>query len=224
VKRTVTLAALLLAAVAASAAAQKDKAKVYKTPQECFDAGSAAFAKGDHKTWVGCLAPASQKELAAELGVKYALTRASLEGLKDRDRAAAVAKAHKPLFDVLDRHGLTAKALKGLEEGKDEKQRQKARQAVLDLLKDAEAFLVDFYEAVDRLEGLSKEKDGGTEELTDVKIDGDKATATVVRTVKGDDKGKDVVSKESMRFVKVDGGWRLARRFAPDAPKEDSKD
>ena len=222
--RCLTLAGLLLAALAAPCAAQKDKAGAYKTPQECFDAGSAAFARGDHKTWVGCLAPASQKELAAELGVKYALTRASLDELKDRDRAAAAAKAHKPLFDALDRHGLTAKALKGLAVGKDAKERQKARETVLGLLKDAEAFLVDFYAAVEKLEGLTKEKDGATEKLTDVKIDGDKATATVVRTIMGDDKGKDVVSKESMQFVKVDGGWRLARRFAPDAANEERKD
>jgi hypothetical protein len=216
--RIASLSGLLVAALALPVCAQK--ARTYKTPQECFDAGSAAFARGDHKTWVGCLAPASQKELAVELAVEYAATRASLADLKDREQAATIAKAYRPLFDVLDRHGLTAKATKDVKKGKDQKERQKVGKAVLALIKDPEAFLVDFYEAMEKLENLSKEKDNATEKLTDVKIDGDRATATLVRTVKGRDKEKDVVDKEPVEFVKVAGGWRMVRHFGPDAPKD----
>ena len=74
--RIASLGGLILLAVALPAAAQE--AAAYKTPQECFDAGSAAFAKGDHKTWVGCLVPQSQKDLAVEFAVEFAATRAAL--------------------------------------------------------------------------------------------------------------------------------------------------
>lgn len=215
--RILSLSGLILLAVGLPAPAQK--AAVYKTPQECFDAGSAAFAKGDHKTWVGCLAPQSQKDLAVEFAVEFAAHRAGLADLKDKDQAAVVAKAYKPLFDALDSHGLTAKATKGFEKGKDAKARPKVSKAVLELLKDPAAFLVDFYEAMEKLENLSKEKDGATEKLTGVTIDGDAATATVVRTIKGEE--KDVVTREPVQFVKIEGGWRMVRKFGPPEAKKE---
>ena len=42
-------------------------------------------AKGDYKTWAGCLAPVAQKELAATLGVAFVDTRAKIAGVKDKD-------------------------------------------------------------------------------------------------------------------------------------------
>jgi hypothetical protein len=208
------VAALILLVVAPPAFAQK--AALYKTPQECFEAGSRAFAKGDHKTWVGCLAPESQKQLAAEFGVQFALERAAVAELKDKDQAAAAAKAFAPLFAVLDKHGLTAKATKAVTKGKDKKEREAARKIVLDAVKDPQAFLVDFFEAMEKLDNLTKEKDNASEKLTGVEIDGDTASATIERTVKG----KDKPSKEKATFVKVGGGWRLVRHFSPDAPKK----
>jgi len=217
--RILSLSGLILLAVALPAPAQK--AAAYKTPQECFDAGSSAFAKGDHKTWVGCLAPQSQKDLAVEFAVEYAATRAGLADLKDKEQAATVAKAYKPLFDVLDTHGLTEKATKGFEKGKEAKERPKVSKAVLEVLKDPAAFLVDVYEAMEKLENLTKEKDGVTEKLEDVKTDGDKATARIVRTIKEGDKEKELAPKEPVQFVKVEGGWRMVRKFGPPEPKKD---
>src|SRR4051794_29843885 len=95
--RSAVLAGLTLAALAVSAAGQKDKdekpkdkepekakAKVFKTPQECFDAFMAALDKDDHKAWIAILAPQAQKDFAAELAILFASDRAFL--LKDAEK------------------------------------------------------------------------------------------------------------------------------------------
>lgn len=216
--RIASLSGLLVAAMTLPVCAQK--AATYKTPQDCFDAGTAAFAKGDHKTWVGCLAPQSQKDLAVEFAVEFATTRASLDDLKDKEQAAALAKAYKPLFEVLESHGLTKEATKDVTKGKDAKEREKVAKAVLAVVKDPEKFLVDFYGAMEQLKNLTKEKDNATEKLTGVKIKDDKGTAKLVRTIKGGDKAKDVVTEEDVEFVKVEGSWRMIRHFGPEASKD----
>src|SRR5262245_32977884 len=108
--RTAATAALLLAALALTAFAQKDKdekkPKLYKTPQEVFDAANAAHAKKDFKTLAACLAPESQKNLASALAMFAVESRRSLKDEKDAEKRASIAKANK----VLDKHGLTEKA------------------------------------------------------------------------------------------------------------------
>jgi len=235
--RSVFLAGLVLAALAASALAQKDddekpkkdkdkdkatKRAVYKTPEECFDAGSKAFEKGDHKTWIACLAPVAQNEFAGEFGVEFVSSRAQLADLKDKDQREALLKAFKPIFDALDKHGLTEKATKEVKKSKDPKEHEKAKKAVLKQVKDPEAFLVDLLVAFDSLGGL-KDKNKTKEKLSDVKIDGDKATAVIVRTIKTKD-DKEMERKEKVQFVKVDGSWRMIPQLKPDEDKEDKKD
>jgi cytochrome c556 len=211
--RTAAAAALLLAALAVTAFAQKDKdekkAKLYKTPQECFDAFNEAEAKQDYKTWVGCLAPRSQTELASLMLAGGIGARAELNKEKDEKKRAAVAKQMKPVFDVLDKHGLTEKATKGVDSPDD------AKKTLGKVVKDLEGFLIDMAVASDKVEDKPKEKKDKPK-LADVKIDGDKATANEVRPSK---KGKD--EKTPVSFVKVKGGWRIDP-FALD--EKESKD
>ena len=62
--RSLALAVLTLAALAASAPPEKDKQKpkavVYKTPQAVFDAVEKAMAGDDFDTYVGCYSPTVQ--------------------------------------------------------------------------------------------------------------------------------------------------------------------
>jgi len=256
--RTVILSGLVLAALAVSATAQKDDDKkkdkdkevkkdkdkevkkdkdkgkktaaVYKSPEECFEAGTKAFEKGDHKTWIGCLAPIAQNEFAAEFGVEFISSRAQVMELKDKDQKEALLKAFKPIFDAMDKHGLTEKATKDVKKSKDVKEHEKAKKAVLKLVKDPEAFLVDLLTAFDSLGGL-KDKNKAKEKLTNVKYDDDKtkATAVIVRTYKDKDE-KEVERKEKVSFVKIDGGWRMVPQLkaeeessGDDKKKDDKK-
>ena len=224
--RCVALSALLLACVALSAAAQKDKdekpkdkdkeqpkAKAYKTPQEVFDAFLVSLNKRDAKAFVGCLAPETLQEMAAASAVQGLQRREVVGDAKD-DK---LAKRWKPTLDVLDKHGLTAKATKDVKVGKapTPAEREKAEVAVLPLIKDKAAFLIDYQEALDKGRPKFKE-DELKAKLTDVKIDGDKATGTVVVNL------KDKEEKAPVEFVKVGTGWKITPN--PKKKKDEGKD
>ena len=70
--------------------------------------------------------------------------------------------------------------------------------------------------------GLGVDKANVEEKLEGVKIDGDKAAGTLVRTVVGKDK-KERVKREPVEFVKIDGGWRIIPSMEFD-DKEEKKD
>ena len=86
------------------------KAALYKTPEECFDASETAASKGDFKTAVGCLAPRSQKEMAASSAVMVLRIEGPVQQGQRKVEAEDAAKAFKPVFEALDRHRLTEKA------------------------------------------------------------------------------------------------------------------
>src|SRR4051812_17574479 len=105
--RTAAAAALLLAALAVTAGAQKDKgekkAKLYKTPQEVFDAAEAAEEKKDFKTLAACFAPETQKEFAVIVATLAVVKRRAATQEKDAEKRAELLKALKGANDVLDR-------------------------------------------------------------------------------------------------------------------------
>jgi len=221
--RVVTLGGLLLAALSLPAFAQKDKdqprAKVYKTPQEVFDASVEAEAKDDFKTMVAVLAPVAQKEMAAQFAAEFAAERAELKEKKDKE-SAEMAKFFGPIFSVLDKHGLTEKATpKEVKKTKDAKEYVAAKKAALGVIKDPTAFLVEMAAALHKISPNEKTKD----KLTEVKIDGDKASGVVVTTYE-DKKKKD--KKDPVRFVRIDGSWRIipSMAFEADGGTKDKKD
>jgi hypothetical protein len=209
--RCVALSALLLACFALSAAAQKDKdekpkdkekPKAYKTPQEVFDAFLTSLNKRDAKTFVACVDPDTLDQVAAFYAVQGLQRRQRAEG---GTTASKLAKLWKPTLDVLNKHGLTAKATKDVKLGKDPSPAElaKAHAAVLPLLKDKAGFIVDYQNARDTELPKAKEDDLKAK-LRDVKINGDKATGTMVVTISVKEEKKDPVE-----FVKVGGGWKI---------------
>jgi hypothetical protein len=235
--RITALAGLLLTALTLSAFAQKDKddkdkkdkdkdkkeAKVYKTPQEVFDAFVAANDKDDYKTMAALMAPEAQKDAAAVIAVLFGADRAELEDSKEK-AAQDVLKTFKPVFDAMDRHGVTTKVLREVKKSKDKKEMEKSKKVVSAVIKDPEAFFADVLGAFDKL-GLGGEKPKSTEKLTGLKVDGDKAEGTVVRTTVLKDK-KEKVKKEPVKFVKINGSWRIipSMDLDDDDGKEEKKD
>lgn len=219
--RIATLAGLVLAVLSLTAFAQKDKEKpkapVYKTPQDAFDAFAAADKKNDYKTVASIMTPQAVKDHAVDLALKMAPLRPDFEDRKDKD-LDALRKKFKPAFDIMDKHGLTRKALADVKDSKDKKEMEKARKIVQPLLKDPEAFFVEFLTEFGKIVGAEAK---GTQKLTDLKIDGDKAKGTAVTTTSMKDK-KDKVKKEPIEFVKIDGSWRIIPAL-DDATEEKSE-
>jgi hypothetical protein len=224
--RAVTLAGLLLAALATCAVAQKDKgdkleARKFATPKECFEAFDKAMTKRDARLMVGCMTPAAVKKLAIEMAVYGISLRAKAAALDKKDELVTMSK---PFFDVLDRHGLTEKAIKGLKiKGYSSKE---DREAVLKLVKDVPAFAAEFKTVYDEFFDPEDSKDQQKAKLADLKVDGDKATAIIVvtSTIKKKDKDKDETKEEKfpILFEKHNGGWLLDPEPATDeAPAKD---
>jgi hypothetical protein len=179
------------------------KDKVYKTPQAVFDAAMAASRKKDFKAAVTCLAPEAQKDMAA--GFAYAALNIK-EGNTEEVR-----KGFKPLFDVLERHGLTGKATKDIQTGDDPKTAEKSRLALRRLIKDHAAFAAEYLAAQDKVGG--GERRGETKiRLADLKIDGEKATGTMVVDFGGSED-----KRLPVEFVKIGGGWKMIPEPRPAA-------
>jgi len=220
--RTLALAGLVLAALVTCAVAREDKdekakdkekpkAKVYKTPQDVFDAAQKAQEDNDYKALVGCYTEKARGDRAVFFAAVFSEGRARLKD-KDDEKSKEELKKAKPILDVLDKHGLTEEAVAKVKKDT-EKDQDKAHKAVLDLIKDPTAFLVEFATEAHKAGVFGKPAGKVEKKLTDVKIDGDKATATEVttRTIKGKDKDEDkkVEQKEPVTFVKVDGSWLI---------------
>src|SRR3954452_1492249 len=148
--RTLSLGGLLLAALVVSASAQdvepKYKAKIYKTPKDCFEAVLAASEKRDARTLVDCFTPDAVKQMAGDLASQGFFLRDQAEGkaFKDKEKGKPdeeTAKRLKPMLDVLDKHGLTEKATKDLRP-KGFRASKKEREALLKLVKDPAAFAI----------------------------------------------------------------------------------
>jgi hypothetical protein len=214
--RTV-VAALLLAALAATVAAQKDKAekkaKGYKTPQEVFDAFVSAQVNKDCKTYAACLALESQKDFAVLLATIAVEKRRSARDEKNEDTRALLAELAKATSEVLDKHGLSEKATKDVKYGGSAKEKKQVSKMLDELIKKPEAFLAEMLAASD---GLRSGKRAEGTKLTGVKIDGDKAVGVAVNKYEGKE------YKEAITFVKVGGGWRI---LLPNEDEEkESKD
>jgi hypothetical protein len=206
--RSLAVAGLALAVLSA---APPQQGRQYRTPRQCFDAFVAAQDRDDFAALVACLAPQTQKDAAAFLALESLKDRARLTASKE-DEDRRLAKKLAPVFDALDRHGLSANATRGLDLAAEGKQRRKTKQAVLALARDPAALLADLLAALDRVNGgRPKDEEKVEQKLTELKIDGDAAAGVLVTTARG----KDV--KEPVKFVKVRGGWRIIPPLPFDA-------
>lgn len=210
--RFLTLAGLL--ASAALLAAEPDpeppiSAKAYRTPQAVFDAMLAARAKKDFKTFVGCLAPEAQKDMAVRFAVDGLRHRAEVEAvLAKRGQDEKLIERYRPMFDALDRHGLTPKAAKGIR--LDFADGKKTHEAVLKLVGQPAAFAAAFLAASEKVNPGRMAGDGEVKpRLTDLEVKGDKAVGTVVTPGPNYDKDKTPDRRGTVEFLKVNGGWRI---------------
>jgi hypothetical protein len=168
---------------------------VHKTPQAVFDAAMVAQNKKDFKAMVACLAPEARKDMAS--GFAWAALNIK-EG-----NPGEIRKALKPMFDVLDKHGLTQKATKNIQLGDDPKVEAKSRLALRKMIKNHAAFAAEYLAAQDKVGGGDRPGETKTK-LTELKIKGDKATATMEV-----DFGGNQPTRQPIEFVKIGGGWKM---------------
>lgn len=202
----------------------KPRAKVFQTPQEAFDAYVAAEQKDDYKAMLRVMAPQAQKEAAAMLGIVFGAERMALEEAKDKEKDKAKVtnarlRAFELIFAVMESHDLTTKVLAEVKNSKDPKEREKSKKAILAAVKDPERFAAEMLTALARLPRGQKPT-SKVELGKDLKIDGDNARGTLVRTLKD---SKETVTREPVEFVKIDGGWRIVPAMDFDR-SEKSKD
>jgi hypothetical protein len=173
----------------------------------------------DHKTAWGCFSPQDHQQLAPIMALGYVQVRILVKydaSSKDEKRRAE-AKQYAPLIAVLDKHGLTEKAAEDVCRDKTQKEAVKALAA---LIKNPEAFLVETGVAMDKIDGTEKDDRWKKSKLTEVKIEGDKATGVVTDGVDKED------DKLTFSFVKVGGSWRitfLPLKELPEGGEEDKE-
>jgi len=223
--RLAILCGLVLAQLAAAPPSRDDvdpeppyHTKRYSSPKACFDAYARASDKGDYKTAFDCLSPEAQKDTAA-------FTVFAMLALKDNNLPEEFRKAYKPVYDVMDKHGLTDKALKDFKgQGFAMKMPEKTRLGIRKLIKKPMALMLDMTAAQEKAQ-----KEGGLGQLvqqvkpkttlTDLKTKGDKASGTIVVSYGGGE------AKQSVEFVKLSVGWKMVPSLeivgggvAPNAP------
>lgn len=183
----------------------------YNTPQAVFDASRKASEKGDYMTVVDCIAPEMRRDYAASLVVQALMLKGV--GLAGGDKAA------RPIKAVLDRHGLTDKALSGISLGSGGAgPARKARAAIAKLIKKPKAFAAEMMaaqqkwaRALDLPGGLPKSPN----KLVGVKVEGKKASGLAVMEL------GDTRVEYKVGFVKGPAGWRMLPQLGPPgAPDE----
>jgi hypothetical protein len=214
--RLATLLALLSLLTAAPAMGKGDdpepsiSGKRYASPKAVFDAYAATTEKKDYKTALGCLTPEAVKDQAAFTAyVILAVRKIFPDELK---------KSWKPLFDAMDRHGLTEEATKDLAVGDSPiKLPEKARLGLRKLIKKPGPFMLDMAKASAKLEkegafGGGQMKTKTT--LEGLKVQGNKASGKMVT-----DSGPSKMTQK-VEFVKMSGGWKMvpATEYDTDAP------
>jgi hypothetical protein len=199
--RALALFLVLAAGLVAGARQPKGKPKVYKTPQEVFKAFIAAINKDDGRGVIECYPPAAQKTMARN----SAIHGVHLRSIAKEKGGKVDGKDLKKVLDVMDKHGLTAKATKGITGSERGKARQKAKTTLLGLIEDPAAFVADFRKALDDVfrKPDDKEPPKIKARLTGVKITGNKARGTAIVTVGGKEE------KHRHDFVKVGKGWKM---------------
>jgi hypothetical protein len=203
IRYKVAVGLVLLAAVSA-ASAGSGGAPSYKTPQEAFAALEKASKNKDWKTVYDVFTDETQEFLAGALPL-LVISAKEVAKLAPKDKREEALARLKKAEQVLARNGLTEEFLKRLEkelrEGKLEM--KKAFKMLLAPVKDRRAFVVDMLATMDRFKEFKFKEFRGGNQLKDVKVEGDKATAVLVnRTGKKE-------WRRPIAFRRLGGGWRM---------------
>ena len=194
-RRGVLIVPVLVAALVLPACKSK---KTYGSPQAVFDAAAAAAAKQDWAAFMNCLTDESQDKFTFTLAVSANFIK-SIASM-DKEKGAEVAKA---IDEAMKKHGVNEanlpKAMFNKSAPQDEREMMRK---VVGPIKDKPVFVGEVMAAVKKLVNKEPQQEfAGT--LTNVKIEGDEATATVVR------KTPNKETQEPMAFRKVGGGWKI---------------
>jgi hypothetical protein len=198
-RRAAVIVTVLAAAIVLPACNRK---KSYDSPQAVFDAATAAASKEDWPAFMNCLTDDSQDKFT--FGVAFGAMMMKGFAAIDKDKGKDVSDA---IDAALKKHGMTEAHMqeigKGMVDLKGPKQSEKETlKKAIAPIKDKPAFVADVMAALKKLGSKdTQEKFGGT--LKDLKIEGDKATAKVTRTMGGKE------TQEPIEFRKVDGGWKI---------------
>jgi len=192
----------------------KEQATLYATPQAAFDAFLAASKKEDMKALCHTLTDETVSQMTGALVFMGLFMKGFMELGAKEDKSGDTTKAIKALDDVFARHGLTKEKMdkvapkqKDPTEKLDQKALEAAMQKLASLVKDRCAFLDDFVKTMKKLPG--KQGEGfsmvpeGTVKLTDLKVQGDKASGTIATSKDGKD------MRDPISFKKVGGGWKI---------------
>jgi hypothetical protein len=204
------VAVLALAGLLGGGASAGGDKKVYKNPQEVFDAAKKALQQDDIKTFAACLTEDSRDGLAGGL----LLVGFFMKGFTEKFGKEEDKEKLKKLDAVLARHGITEDFIKTLpkpelkapDQKPDRAETLKMVRKILAPVKDRDAFLADMLSLMPK-DGKRKggllDKLGPNPVLANVKIEGEKAKGEIV----GMKDGMEV--RESVEFRKEAGSWKI---------------
>ena len=176
-----------------------------QSPQAVFDAAQAAAEKEDWKAVCNCFTGQFVDEGAGAYAEFSRFVHDITTGPGGSD---AEVEELKGIADVLKSHGLTKEHCAKVKrpDPRDDIAVKKAQQELLAPVKDRGAFMADLL-AVRSSLGFGKQLKEilkPTSKLTDVVIDGDSATGTIVMTAGGKE------FKWPTKFEKTTGGWKIS--------------
>jgi hypothetical protein len=211
-RRIAYTAPVLVALMVTAVSAREDKAAgSYKTPDDAFNAAKKASAKKDYKAIYNLLAPASQELLTAQVALLCVATK----NAADVDpKAKGLREQVKPILEVMKRHGLSDEAVKKLKPFNpkaDAKEQEKVFKEAVKPIKDRGQFVDDALTAMRKVapKGSQNLDEIAKDKLSDVKIDGEKATGKVTG-MRFDPKGAEKKQKTyTFSFEKIQGSWRI---------------
>jgi len=181
----------------------------HDSPQAAFDAMKAAADKKDWKGLCQCMTPDSRDAMAGGMVVAGTVMKATgvFAMMGGGEKAEETKAALERIDEVLKKHGVDEDALEKVRETmrgsepKDPGNNFAVLKEFAALIEDKPTFIGDMFVALEEMNPGESPMSFRNATLRDVKIDGDTATGTNARTVKGTKKN------EPINFKKIDGGW-----------------
>jgi hypothetical protein len=181
----------------------------YRTPEAAFAAATQAAEREDWRGFCGCLTPRSRDALACTMihAVSHIANARSFAAASGIGAGQPGDAKIQPVLDVLQQHGLDDETIKRMASElpflPTASDTAKIDQALAPI-RDRNGFVGDMMTALRQLENRPGATPFATQaELTDIKIDGDRATAMVVSTDSGSGR------RQSISFQRSGGGWRI---------------
>jgi hypothetical protein len=181
----------------------------YGSPEAVFAAATQAAEREDWRTFSACLSPPSRDALASTMihNVHRITMARSFASASGTGAAQAIDAKLQPILDVLQRHSLDDETIRRMASElplmPSSSDAAKMDQALTPIW-DRNGFIADMIAALRQIDN----RPGVTpftaqSELTDVKIDGDRATGMVVSSDGGPG------GKQSIAFQRSGGGWKI---------------